>query len=86
MTLTLRVPSQLVKMKGVVVFLWSMCVMGVKVILMVCVHSEMEQAADYAYNERRNEDELNLVLQQCTMADRAVFDRIQRYKLQLRNS
>ena len=45
--------------------------------------SEMEQAADYAYNDRRSEDELNLVLQQCTMADRAVFERIQRYKVQL---
>ena len=45
----------------------------------------MEHAAEVAF-ERRNEDELNLVLQQCTMADRAVFDRIQRLKLQLRNT
>lgn len=43
---------------------------------------EMEQAAEVAF-ERRNEDELNMVLQQCTMADKAVFDRIQRLKLQL---
>lgn len=45
----------------------------------------MEHAAEVAF-DRKNEDELNLVLQQCTMADRAVFDRIQRLKLQLRNT
>ncbi|XP_067937076.1 vacuolar protein sorting-associated protein 16 homolog [Watersipora subatra] len=46
---------------------------------------KIEDAAELAF-ERHNEDELNLVLQQCTMADRAVFDRIQRLKLQLRTS
>lgn len=46
---------------------------------------EKEQAAELAF-ERRNEDELNMVLQQCTVSDRVVFDRVQRLKAQLRQS
>ena len=42
----------------------------------------MEHAAEVAF-ERRNEDELNLVLQQCTMADRAVFDRIVQVQVEI---
>jgi len=42
----------------------------------------MENAAETAF-QRRNEDELNMVLQQCTISDRAIVERVARLKAQL---